>query len=199
MSSLTESIRSLCQELVRAHVPYEADCFNEIWSALWQSLGCQSIEELSGSPKWSLEAEPIRVLGAIGGSSGGDIDSLFIIGPIVGVMTALQGGRLVGDITIETIGDTLKNEIVRMNVPDHVRRILFGHGMGMLAELFGVDPDSGKADLSMTTGLLWVEWCNHRAEPFQAPELEADHFDPIEVGKRFRQKRCPFDVLLNHE
>ncbi len=195
MSSLTQNLRIAGRCFVQDHLPHEAALFDHVWIAFWETLDCQRIEELGACPHVSRDVSPVRVLGAVG-SGQQELDTLFVLGAFVNTIIRALKDWPKGDITIDAIGDTLKQEFVHIDAPDHLRPILFEHGMGLLADLLDVERPEAEASTAIDDGRLWVEYCS-RANSSEDGHVDRRYCDPVVVEREFREQHQNYDVFID--
>lgn len=196
MSELTDKLQVACRGFVRERLPHEAPLFDHIWAAFWSAMGCPGIEELEEVAALSKEVSPVSVLGAVN-AGGQELDTLFVLGTFINSMVSIQRTWSKDEVTIDAIADTLKQEFLRINTPDHLWPILFDHGVGLLAGLLEVEQPTGQIVDVIPDGQLWVEHCPKRVDRYQKAELTKGYFAPATVDENFRANRCEYDLFVD--
>ena len=196
MSELTDKLQVACRGFVREQLPHEAPLFDHIWTAFWSAMGCPGIEELEEAAALSEEVSPVSVLGAVN-TGRQELDTLFVLGTIVNALVSIQSARPKGEVTSDIIADTLKQEFLRINTPDHLQPILFEHGVGLLAGLLGVERPDNSGRNVVLPGQLWVEYCDKLGRPHENPNVSTGWLTEEEVDSKFRGKRNKFQLFVD--
>ncbi len=196
MSLLTENLQVACRKFVQEQLPHEALLFDHIWTAFWKAIDCRGIEELEEGPFLSKEVSPICVLGAVN-TGRQELDTLFVLGSFVNTLVNIQRTCPKGKVTMDIIADTLKQEFLHINTPDHLRSVLFEHGVGLLAGLLGVEKPTSQTMAAVPGVKRWVEHCDRLGRSHENPSVSADWFEEEEVDSRFRGKHDKYELFVD--
>lgn len=197
--NLTFAVKTLCHSLVREHIPQQEEWFNPIWEAVWHSLPAKTIEDLRDIPNWHSDKTGYVALSALGDMGQQAIDTLHIVGAVIGaVITLLNQDRSVFIDTAQ-IDTAIRNEATRLKTPEHVRRILETFATGMLAEqLSAIDWEGyGSTTNRSPTGSLWVEWCDPVANSSDRLSVLSDVKTRNEVEKDLSKRAESFVLYID--
>ena len=88
--NLTDRIRELSQTLVRQHCASEAPFFDQLWHVFWRRLNCERVEDFTEPLRWDRSAASMSAFGAVGDGSGEVLDSLYVVGSLVGAALEME-------------------------------------------------------------------------------------------------------------
>lgn len=197
MSSFTERLRVLSERIVREHFADETPLFEHVWNALLSRLGGERIEDIENPPSWT-GSGPVQPLGAIGDAGGQALDSMFVIGSLIGAaITLLRDGQnsLINTAQVRT---ALQKEAARMEAPARVRKVLESYGTGLLAEHFAaLDWLGGPENRAQRKPSGYcVEWCDRAVAP-EPLTLSHEVLDRDEVRERFQRQSDQYTLYVD--
>ena len=137
MNLLNLDMQETCRGFVFEHLPHEAAMFDQVWSAFWRSLDDDGIAGGEGRLQIAQDAEPIRVIGAAG-VGGGELDTLFVLGSFVNTLISVHSRKGMDELSGEVIANALRDELLRIKAPDHLRPILFGNRSQIYFSIIGI-------------------------------------------------------------
>ncbi|MCH8851741.1 MAG: hypothetical protein IID41_03715 [Planctomycetes bacterium] len=191
IGDITEQIRIICEGLVRKHLPHEADLFDVVWDAVWQSYGCASIEAMRSDLAWRRYDQPIAALGAIGDQQSQVLDTLYVIGGLVEATVQLLRDTPYDELQFEDVVRAVSAGASRTNAPQHVCRILERFGTVLLANqlAIAVPEEASTTNASAAQASFSVDWYDSLATDHEDPEIAHGVFDLDEVKERFDANR----------
>ena len=196
MTSLTEALRIACRELVQQKLPHEAILFDQVWTAFWQAVGCKTIEDLEKAPQSNRDAVPIRVLGVVG-STGQELDTLLVLGLLSTAAAHLHRRSSSEALTSQNVADALTQELLRLETPPYLRRVLLEHGVSMLAGVMGIQIASSTPEPAIPAHYLQVEWYCPADDGGGEPDRGVDLLNPADVDGRFRSQSHRFELVVD--
>ena len=138
-----EEFKAACHHFIETYFPNEAGVFNVVWDAFWQATGCTTLKELSGTTIQLRAGIPIFDLGAMGDASCGPLDTIHALSALNSVGAVLATRQAHEQMGYTDVARVVEEELRRLKIVDHVRRVISKHSVDMFCSLFHVAARQG--------------------------------------------------------